>query len=118
MMPVFAFALAGYPPGIYLRVMKITLLCLLLAACSLSLTSCSVLYGSNDVNILGVPKTSRTQTRSYSGSSSSPTYSSGAQAYQPSYSTGPAPYSSVESQDQKMRNYGQQLDRQISRQTW
>lgn len=98
-------------------------LCLLTAVSSLSLTSCTLLYGSNDVNFLGVPKNSSSSSNSYSNRSSSSynsgsTYSSGAQAYQPTYSTGPAPYSSVESQDQKMRNYGQQLDRQISRQTW
>lgn len=103
--------------------MKVSIYCLLLAVSSLSLTSCKTfLYGSNDVNWLGVKTSPRSSTSrpSYSSGSSysGATYSSGAPAYTPNYSAGPAPYSSVESQDQKMRNYGQQLDRQISRQTW
>ncbi|TDU71364.1 hypothetical protein EI77_02488 [Prosthecobacter fusiformis] len=101
--------------------MKFNFLCLGLAVYSLGLTSCKqFLYGSNDVNFLGVPNKPRSTTPSYSSGSSygGATYSSGAPAYTPNYSAGPAPYSSVESQDQKMRNYGQQLDRQISRQTW
>lgn len=100
--------------------MKAPYLCLL-ALSALSLTGCKqFLYGSNDVNFLGVPNKPRTTSPAYSNGSSynGNTYSSGAPIYTPSYSSGPAPYSSVESQDQKMRNYGRQLDRQISRETW
>lgn len=94
--------------------MKLPVSLLLIPLCVFPLTGCKqFLYGSNDVNFLGVPKNPRPSRNTYAGSGGG--YSSG---YSSGYTPPPAQsYSQVESQAQKDANFRRQLDRQIQNNT-
>ncbi|RYD31273.1 MAG: hypothetical protein EOP87_15055 [Verrucomicrobiaceae bacterium] len=92
--------------------MKFPVPLLLIPLCVLPLSGCKqFLYGSNDVNFLGVPKNPRPSRNTYAGSGGG--YGGGS-----TYTPTPAQsYSQVESQAQKDANYRRQLDRQIHNNT-